>query len=120
MIVNFNRGGLSQQFAGSVFDGEHVELWALLATVVLVAATPFVAPRLRVPQQIAAGLLVGLGIGSLCIWPRFIAIPLMENREIASLGAGGVIGMIGAGAIMVGGLRARNPIGDQLMAVSAQ
>jgi len=120
MIVNFNRGGASQQFAGSVFDGEHVELWALLVTVVLVAATPFVAPRLRIPQQISAGLLVGLGIGSLCIWPRFIAIPLMENHEIASLGAGGVIGLIGAAAILFGGLRAREPVGEPLMAVSAQ
>jgi hypothetical protein len=37
------------------------------------------------------------------MWPRFIAIPLMENRSIASPGIGGYIGMAGAALILFSG-----------------
>jgi SulP family sulfate permease len=105
MVVNFNNGGPAPARAhmGSVFDGDHTQRWDLLLIAAVAALIGLLAPILRVPRPLLGGALVACGVGAACIWPRFIAIPLMENRSIASPGAGGFIGIAGAALILVSG-----------------
>ena len=104
MMVDFNNGGPAPEhrFAGAVFDANHPERWDLLAIAVVAAGIGLLAPILRVPQLLG-GALVACGVGAVCMWPRFIAIPLMENRTIASPGIGGYVGMAGAAVILFSG-----------------
>jgi hypothetical protein len=107
MLVQFNNGGHAptHPHAASVFDGS-AERWDLLAIVVVAAAIGLLAPILRVPRPLLGGALVACGVGAACMWPRFIAIPLIENRSIASPGAGGFIGLAGAALILLSGYSA--------------
>lgn len=105
MAVDFNNGGPAPEhrYAGSVLDGNRVEQWDLLLIATAAAAIGLLAPLLRVPRPLLGGALLACGIGAACIWPRFIAIPLMEIEAIASPGAGGFIGLAGAGLILFSG-----------------
>ena len=108
MVVDFNNGGPAPEHVhvGSVFDGNHVERWDLLVIAAVAAAIGLLAPILRAPRPLLGGALVACGVGAVCIWPRFIAIPLTENRSIASPGAGGFIGVAGAALILFSGYSA--------------
>lgn len=110
MVLNFNDGGPAPEhrYADPVLNGHHVERWDLLLIALLALLIPPLATVLA-SRAVAAGALVGCGIGALCAWPRFIAIPLMENRELASLGIGGLVGLAGAALILAAGLAARRP-----------
>ena len=104
MMVDFNNGGPAPEhrYAGAVFDANHPERWDLLAIAVVAAGIGLLAPILRV-RPLLGGALVACGVGAVCMWPRFIAIPLMENRTIASPGIGGYIGIAGAALILFSG-----------------
>jgi hypothetical protein len=105
MMVNFNNGGPAPEhlYMGSVFDGSHPERWDLLLIAAVAAAIGLLSPILRVPRPSLGGALVACGVGAMCIWPRFIGIPLIEDRSIASPGAGGFIGVAGAALILFSG-----------------
>jgi hypothetical protein len=108
MMVNFNNGGPPENpmHVGSALDGNHPERWDLLVIAAVAAAIGLLAPILRAPRPLLGGALVACGIGAVCIWPRFIAIPLIENRAIASPGVGGFIGIAGAALILFSGYTA--------------
>jgi hypothetical protein len=108
MVVDFNNGGPAPAHAhtSSVFDGNHVERWDLLVIAAVAAAIGLLTPSLRARLPLLGGALVACGVGAVCIWPRFIAIPLIENRSIASPGAGGFIGVAGAALILFSGYSA--------------
>jgi TIR domain len=108
MVVNFNNGGRAPEHvgAGSVFDKNAFERWDLLVIAAVAAAIGLLAPILRAPRPLLGGALVACGVGTVCIWPRFIAIPLIENRSLSSPGAGGFIGVAGAALILFAGYRA--------------
>jgi len=104
MLVDFNGGGPApaHTHAASVFDG-FGERWDLLAIAVVAAAIGLLAPILRAPRPLLGGALVACGVGAACMWPRFLVIPLIENRSVASPGAGGFIGLAGAALILLSG-----------------
>jgi hypothetical protein len=83
-------------------DSGHFEHWDLILAAVTAAAVPVIWTVLPDCGLFLSAILIGLGVGSLCVWPRYIAIPLMEVQ--ASLGFGGVIGILGALAIFLAGL----------------
>jgi CHAT domain len=105
MFVNFNGGGSGPGHpnAGSVFGKSSFERWDLLAVALLVfALLSWVGSR-----PLVAGVLIACGVGTALLWPRFIAIPALENRNIASIAPGGFIGLAGAVLIAVSGYAAR-------------
>jgi TIR domain len=108
MTVNFNNGGPGPEHVhmGSVFEGSHPERWDLLLIASVAAAFGLFSSILGVPRQLIGGALVACGVGAMCIWPRFIVIPLIEDRSIASPGAGGFIGLAAAALILFSGYRA--------------
>jgi hypothetical protein len=113
MMVDFNNGGPApdHRHAGAVFEASHPERWDLLAIAVVAAGIGLLAPILRV-RPLLGGALVACGVGAVCVWPRFIVIPLIENENVASPGAGGFIGIAGAALILFSGygaLRASQP-----------
>jgi TIR domain len=107
MIVDFNNGGPAPEHvnAASVLGGRP-ERWDLLVIAGVAVIIGLLAPSLRAPRSLLAGTLVACGIGAVCMWPRFFAIPLIENRSISSPGAGGFIGVAGAALILFSGWRA--------------
>jgi hypothetical protein len=108
MAVNFNNGGPPPDHVhrGAVFAAAHPERWDLLLVAVVAAGIGLLAPILRVPRPLLGGALVACGVGAICVWPRFFAIPLIENRSVASPGAGGFIGAAAATLILFSGYRA--------------
>jgi len=104
MMIDFNNGGPAPEHrhAGAVFEASHPERWDLLAIAVVAAGIGLLAPILRV-RPLLGGALVACGVGAACMWPRFIVIPLIENENVASPGAGGFIGLAGAALILFSG-----------------
>lgn len=105
MAIAFNNGGAEGVNAASVFDG-YVERWDLLFIAAVAATIGLFGGTLRVPRQLLGGALVACGVGAACIWPRFIVVPLIENRGVASPGAGGFVGVAGAVLILLAGYNA--------------
>jgi hypothetical protein len=103
--VNFNGGGTQGINISSVTSGHFFHRWDLF----LIALTALAIALVPVPgpPALAAGVLTACGIGGATVWPRFMMIPLTENRTIASMHAGGVIGLVGAVAIIVAARAAR-------------
>lgn len=97
MVIDFN--------GANVFDG-YVERWDLLLIVAVAATIGLLAPILPVPQHLLGGALVACGVGAVCIWPRFVVIPLIENSSVASPGWGGAVGAAGAVLILFSGYNA--------------
>ncbi len=106
MVVNFNDGDPEHVGAKSVFDENAFERWDLLLIAAVAAAIGLLAPILRAPRPLLGGALVACGVGAVCIWPRFIAIPWIQNRSLSSPGVGGFIGIAGAALILFAGYRA--------------
>lgn len=109
MFVDFNGGGSApgHPYSGSIVGKSSFERWDLFVVVLLVLAIALL-PKFVGPRPLAAGLLIAFGIGTTFLWPRFIAIPALENREIASIAPGGFIGLAGAILIVVSGFAARS------------
>lgn len=96
-------------------DGPRIEKQALIergwdafepigAAVFAVAASFFLATAGR--RLLACGALVGLGIVSVLIWVRYLAIPALQPDTISSPGPGAFLGLAGACAILLGGVLA--------------
>jgi hypothetical protein len=59
-------------------------------------------------RTVASGALIALGVFLALVWAaRYVAFPVWQLDDPASIGAGGVIGCAGGLAILIGGLRAR-------------
>lgn len=108
MFVHFNGGGTQSVNVASVMSGHHFQRWDLF----LIGLTALAVAVLPVPgpPAFAVGVLVACGIGGATIWPRFVMIPLTENSTIASLQAGGVIGLVGSVAIIAAATSARRSL----------
>jgi hypothetical protein len=100
-----------------VFAAAHPERWDLLLIAVVAAGIGLLAPILRVPRPLLGGALVACGVGAICIWPRFFAIPLIEDRSVASPGAGGFIGAAAATLILFSGYRVLRGVEQETPAV---
>jgi CHAT domain len=74
----------------------------LLAGAALVVAALLIP---YVPRLLAAGALIAVGAESIALWLRYVAIPLMEDRTVASPAAGGFVGLSGACLTLIIGLR---------------
>jgi hypothetical protein len=69
-----------------------------------VAVSLFLAKR----RLVASGALIALGFFLMLLWgARYIAFPIWQVEDAGTIGAGGFLGLAGALAILVGGLRVR-------------
>jgi len=105
MSIDFNSGGTDGRYASSVLDSGHGERWDALFVallVLLVGLTP-VARR----RAFAAGVLAACGIGISLVWLRFVVVPLIEIRDVATPAAGGYIGLAGALVVTYAGFAAQ-------------
>jgi uncharacterized membrane protein YidH (DUF202 family) len=59
-------------------------------------------------RLLASGALIALGFFLMLLWgARYIAFPIWQVEDAATIGTGGFVGLAGGLAILVGGLRAR-------------
>lgn len=111
MTIDFNSGGTDHRYASSVFDAVHVERWDVV--VVAIVALAVALTTLGQRRTLAAGLLAGCGFGIAFVWLRFVVIPLLQSREVATPAAGGYVGLLGACLVAYAGvaaLRERAPV----------
>ena len=52
--------------------------------------------------ELSAALLT-LGVLEGLLWVRYFAVPLLENSRVGSFAPGGIIGIAGAGLVVLGG-----------------
>ncbi len=52
--------------------------------------------------ELSAGLLT-LGCLDALLWVRYLAVPIFEDSKVGSFGPGGLVGLLGAGLVIVGG-----------------
>ena len=57
------------------------------------------------PPALAAGCLLALGIDGVTLWIRYAGIPVVEDQSVASVAAGGFVGIAGGVIAVVIGLR---------------
>jgi hypothetical protein len=100
IAVPFNGGGpdVDEQKVTRSFD-ESFEIVVPAIAIALVAA--LLLGRWRHAELSAA--LLTLGVLSGLAWLRFLVIPLMLDSSVGSFGAGGLIGLAGAGLVVVAG-----------------
>jgi hypothetical protein len=108
MFVHFNGGGTQGVNVASVMSGHHFQRWDLF--LIGLSALAIALVPVPGPPALAVGVLIACGIGGATIWPRFVMIPLTENSTIASLQAGGVIGLIGSVTIIAAATSARRSL----------
>ena len=99
--VPFNGGGpaVDEQKVTRSFD-EGFEVVMPAIAIALVAA--LLLGRWRHAELSAALLTLGVLAG--LVWLRFLVIPLMLDSSVGSFGAGGLIGLVGAGLVVAAGI----------------
>jgi TIR domain len=99
--VPFNGGGpaVDEQKVTRSFD-ESFEVVMPAIAIALVAA--LLLGRWRHAELSAALLTLGVLAG--LVWLRFLVIPLMLDSSVGSFGAGGLIGLVGAGLVVAAGI----------------
>jgi hypothetical protein len=98
--IPFNGGGGSgeaQKVARS-FD----EAFDPIVTSLAIAAIAALLLGRSRHAELSAALLT-LGVLDALLWIRYFGIPLVEDSSIASFAAGGLVGLAGAGLVLVGG-----------------
>ncbi len=102
-LTPFNHGGVSLPQQVLIERGNGWEAFDPIACAVcaVVAALLLTHRRAGLP---AAGVLVGLGLLTMLLWVRYIAVPTLQPNSVSSPAYGGYIGLAGASAIFFGGL----------------
>jgi hypothetical protein len=114
-LLPFNGGGDEpDRFKRAILPDESAQAIEPLVLGIALIALAFIVPYL--PRALAAGMLVALGFEGLALWIRYLGIPLVEDRAVASLGVGGFLGAAGAAVALVIGARlalapAEEPVG---------
>jgi TIR domain len=112
MFVDFR--GTRSLPAADVIHGPYFQKWDLL--LISITALAIVLMAVPGPGTLSIGVLTACGIGGATLWVRFVMIPLTQKSWVTSVGAGGVIGLAGAVAIIVAAssarraLRAKEPV----------
>ena len=98
--IDFNAGGTNNQPArvARTFE-EAFDPVATSLMVVIVAALLLGHSR---HAELSAALLT-LGVLEGLLWVRYFTVPLLENSSVGSFAPGGIIGIVGAGLVVLGG-----------------
>ena len=103
-LLPFNGGGdAPSQFKHAILPDEGAQAIEPLVLGIALIALAFLVPYL--PRAVAAGMLLALGFEGLALWIRYLGIPLVEDRAVASVAAGGFVGAAGAAVALVIGAR---------------
>ena len=101
-VVPFNGGGGGNGSKAVVTGG--VAGWHAIDPLGVALAALGVALVIgSLSRAAAAGVLIALGIESVALWPRYIGVPLVESRDVASPAAGGFIGLAGGILLLLAG-----------------
>jgi hypothetical protein len=98
--IPFNGGGSDQgtQKVVRSFQEAFDPVLACIAIVVIAALL------LRPWRHVELGAaLVTLGCIDALLWLRYLAVPVLEDSSVGSFGPGGLVGLLGAGLVVVGG-----------------
>jgi hypothetical protein len=101
IAVPFNGGGatVDEQKVTRSFD-ESFEV--VMPAIAIALAAALLLGRWRHAELSAALLTLGVLAG--LVWLRFLVIPLMLDSSVGSFGAGGLIGLVGAGLVVAAGV----------------
>jgi hypothetical protein len=98
--IPFNGGGsdIGAQRVARSFD----EAFDPVVTALAIAIIAILLLRPWRHVELSAALLT-LGLLDALLWVRYLVVPLLEDSSVASFGAGGLVGLLGAGLVIVGG-----------------
>jgi hypothetical protein len=112
----YNGGGDGGK-SRAIISSEGSQAIEPLAVAVALAALVLVLPYL--PRALGAGVLIALGVDGVALWIRYAAIPIVEDRTVASPQPGGFLGIAGGLVAFVIGVRMARAHAKQPTAAAA-
>jgi hypothetical protein len=98
-VIPFNNGGPAARDSHTIFPSSGAFDALAAAAVAVAVLIPAVRPR----RALLGGLLLAVGIESVTLWLRYVGVPIVEDRDVASPAVGGFSGLLGAMLVLAAG-----------------